>query len=178
VQDQAAARRRRRDLAGHPLAEDVAVVVQVGHAQGDAVFEQGQQLVAEVAGPVGGDELLSKFENREFLKPYGEQDPTILTPIPHRSGQGIRFSDPEFTMLGNIARQLKPELADQLKNIPSGQRMNLTNKTYTDVYGEIEIFSERRLCNSCDTVVKQFQAMFPNVKVNIVSGPKEIELGR
>lgn len=42
-------------------------------------------------------------------------------------------------------------------------------KAPTDAF-EITILSEKHICKSCEHVVEQFQRMFPNAKVNIVSG--------
>lgn len=35
---------------------------------------------------------------------------------------------------------------------------------------EVTILSEKHICESCQGVVEQFRAMYPNAKVNIVSG--------
>ena len=44
-----------------------------------------------------------------------------------------------------------------------------SKKKPTDAF-EVTILSERHICQSCQGVVEQFEKMFPNAKVNIVSG--------
>jgi len=39
--------------------------------------------------------------------------------------------------------------------------------------GKVTLFSELKVCDSCVSVIKQFKASFPNIKIIIKTGPKE-----
>jgi hypothetical protein len=45
--------------------------------------------------------------------------------------------------------------------------------TAYDAQGTISIYTERAPCRSCSSVIRQFEARFPGVKVNITSGTPE-----
>lgn len=41
-----------------------------------------------------------------------------------------------------------------------------------NIKGKLTLISERTFCPSCESVIEQFQKMFPNVKVNLINGVK------
>ncbi|WP_370628739.1 deaminase domain-containing protein [Flavobacterium sp. SOK18b] len=43
---------------------------------------------------------------------------------------------------------------------------------YLSVSGELKIVSELPFCSSCRGVIKQFNEMFPNVKLIVVNGAR------
>jgi hypothetical protein len=43
---------------------------------------------------------------------------------------------------------------------------------YPNVTGELKIVSELDFCKSCRSVIKQFNEMFPNLKLIIVDGAR------
>jgi hypothetical protein len=109
---------------------------------------QAQQLLS-----VSGEKIYpSRFENRTILRPVSPNERIFdATEV----GGYLRYYDTEYTILNRIAQDLGAQ----------------KNSVYTDVRGMIILFSDRPVCASCNSVIEQFQRMFPNVRVNILSGP-------
>jgi hypothetical protein len=75
---------------------------------------------------------------------------TFSTPAHHN-----RALDSEMKIFETFARQHNP---NGVAVVP-------------DVRGHMNLMSELRICPSCNGGLRQFEAMFPNVKVNIHTGP-------
>ncbi len=68
----------------------------------------------------------------------------------------LRNTDSEYKMLNKLASDL------------GGVKGNV----YTSITGELKIVSELPFCSSCRGVIKQFNEMFPNVKIIVVNGAR------
>ena len=68
----------------------------------------------------------------------------------------LRVTDSEYWMLNNLAKRLG----------------RIKGRRYIDIKGELKIVSENSYCISCAGVIKQFNIMFPNIKLIIVNGAK------
>ncbi|MFJ2838740.1 deaminase domain-containing protein [Nocardia sp. NPDC087230] len=75
----------------------------------------------------------------------GVPDNTRFTPV-SEDGNVRRPTDSEYKLLETLAQQLGP-----------------------DSKGTIELYSERKPCPACLSVIKQFEEQFPGVKVNVTS---------
>lgn len=71
-------------------------------------------------------------------------------------GGWIRNTDSEYKMLNRLANDLGATKGE----------------TYCDTQGTLKIVSERPYCPSCQNVIKQFNDMYPNVKLILVDGVK------
>ncbi|PIT13817.1 hypothetical protein BGI33_09245 [Snodgrassella alvi] len=47
---------------------------------------------------------------------------------------------------------------------------HIGSKINSNAKGTIDLFSELPICKSCQGVIKQFETMFPGVKINILTG--------
>ncbi|MFI7526924.1 deaminase domain-containing protein [Nocardia salmonicida] len=75
----------------------------------------------------------------------GVPDNTMFTPV-SEDGDVVRETDSEYKLLETLAQQLGP-----------------------DSKGTIELYTERKPCKACLSVIKQFEEQFPGVKVNVTS---------
>ncbi|MEV4081146.1 deaminase domain-containing protein [Nonomuraea fuscirosea] len=71
--------------------------------------------------------------------------------IPTASGNNIRIADTEVKILNYIANQL--------------------GQSSASIRGTINLRSEFDVCVSCQSVINQFKAEFPNITVNVTTGP-------
>ncbi|MET8956055.1 deaminase domain-containing protein [Streptomyces sp. NPDC004393] len=61
--------------------------------------------------------------------------------------RGERDSDSEWQVLENLAAKLSP-----------------------GAKGNVNLFSDRPVCPSCQSVIRQFQERFPGVSINVTTG--------
>ncbi|MDO3650907.1 deaminase domain-containing protein [Nocardia mangyaensis] len=75
----------------------------------------------------------------------GVPDSTMFTPV-SEDGDVVRPTDSEYKLLETLAQQLSP-----------------------DSKGTIELYTERKPCPACLSVIKQFEEQYPGVKVKLTS---------
>jgi len=103
----------------------------------------------------------SSVENKIWLSGEAkiELEPQIFTAINVEGGGGrtwLRNTDSEYKMLNKLASDL-------------GGAQGVVK---ANIAGEIKIISELPYCASCQGIIKQFNEMFPNVKLILVDGAK------
>lgn len=67
------------------------------------------------------------------------------------------MTDSEYRMLNHLAQQLGAKKGG----------------VYPNVRGELKIVSENKICESCQGVIKQFNTMFPNIKLTLIGGVRK-----
>jgi hypothetical protein len=97
----------------------------------------------------------------ESIGVSGRKSPSGTAPVPenrffttYEVGGYSREFDTEVKIL--------EEIAHKFANQPG---------TYNNIRGQVNLFSERPPCESCQGVIQQFQQMFPNIQVIVNSGP-------
>jgi hypothetical protein len=91
--------------------------------------------------------------------PFVNGEPQIFDAIEVAGSDGVKFlrnTDSEYKMLNKLASDL----------------VGVKGQRYIDVTGELKIVSELSFCSSCRGVIKQFNEMFPNVKLIVVNGAR------
>jgi hypothetical protein len=86
-------------------------------------------------------------------------EPQIFDAIEVAGKDGVKYlrnTDSEYKMLNQLAYELR----------------GVKGKVYTNITGELKIVSELPFCASCRSVVRQFNEMFPNIKLIVVNGAK------
>lgn len=105
-------------------------------------------------GNVNGDIVDNKIWVSGEAKP--DTEPQIFKAIKVEGSGGrswLRNTDSEYKMLNKLANDL-------------GGKYN------PNIKGEIKIISELEYCSSCQSVIQQFNEMFPNIKLILINGAK------
>ncbi|CAI2767618.1 deaminase domain-containing protein [Flavobacterium collinsii] len=108
-----------------------------------------------LSGTVNGEDLNNRlWRSGAALK----EEPQIFKAIEagKENEKYLRNTDSEYKMLN--------ALAFKLKGVPDQQ--------YPNIKGQIKIVSELDFCSSCRGVIKQFNDMFPGIKLIIINGAR------
>jgi hypothetical protein len=73
-----------------------------------------------------------------------------------RGDAWLRITDAEYRMLNHLANDLGGK----------------TGSVFPTVSGELKIISEIPYCASCNGIIKDFNKMFPNIKLVLIDGVK------
>ncbi|MEY8215945.1 MAG: deaminase domain-containing protein [Colwellia sp.] len=69
------------------------------------------------------------------------------------------------TLEEEIGKNISPST-----NLGPEEGLERSDKIYNQYYGEINIYTEMRPCESCENIIVRLSRSFPNVKVNVVYG--------
>jgi hypothetical protein len=90
------------------------------------------------------------------------------------SGNAVRpgtVNVPTTRLFQTIVDQFPRDFDSEVKVLENiAQKFGGASGVYPNVQGQLTLFSERPLCNSCTGVVQQFQQMFPNIAVEVLTG--------
>ncbi|MCX2583772.1 deaminase domain-containing protein [Pedobacter sp. MR22-3] len=92
---------------------------------------------------------------RSVATEVAEQEPKIFTAL---EVSWSRITDSEYRMLNKLALNLEP-------NAQLGAVFN-------NYIGTIKVVSERAYCTSCQGAIKQFNSVFPNIKLILIDAIK------
>ena len=128
-------------------AQIEAGLARVAQARNALTVGQGRNIaVAEVNIAGGGTQELIGVSG-QAARPGTVGNPTQRLFETFEVGHSRAF-DSEVKILEDVASRISPETR-----------------------GTINLFSERAVCDSCSSVINQFRQMFPNMNVNVTSGP-------
>jgi The BURPS668_1122 family of deaminases len=88
----------------------------------------------------------------------------------HKTNEYKRWQDTEFKLLEYVMTQIFAGKEDLIKLLIKTQNWSELHKHTQSISGEIEIFTERRVCESCASVIKLFKKILPNIKLTVIEG--------
>ncbi|WP_290059824.1 phage minor capsid protein [Paraclostridium bifermentans] len=103
---------------------------------------------------------ISSIEDNEYIKYKGNKDTLVLLPenFKFKTSKYGDYVDGEFNEIDR-ANDTEAKFFEHLYN-------QLKNEDIKEIY----MLSEKKMCESCRNVAKQFVKLYPNIKVNVVSG--------
>lgn len=103
---------------------------------------------------------ISSIEDNEYIKYKGNKDNLVLLPkkFKFKTSKYGDYVDGEFNEI------------DRANDTEAKFFEHLHNQLKKENIKEIYMLSEKKMCESCRNVAKQFMKLYPGVKVNVVSG--------
>jgi The BURPS668_1122 family of deaminases len=88
----------------------------------------------------------------------------------HKFNVHPRWHDTEFKILEYLATELLGKDNLEIKQLINQQDYVQIHELTNEFEGVLTIFSERRVCESCASVIKLFKKIFPNIRLDVIEG--------